>query len=199
MIEELQRTVITLSRENKELNERNDQLRRQLVDIGAKVRSSFHRFGNRVIIIFFSQNWILISYCSVFAENSTPTWFLCKLLWDRLRKQPWEQLPKRTPPVPALPTLFLRTAARSRRKMPKRRTDKGLAVARKLVIFFNGGHELSVGTDAACLEIEEHIHKKNPNNQSINNSLPPCTIIICEQGNLRSTTYIVLSKSSFIN
>ncbi|KAL7497031.1 hypothetical protein ACHAWT_005180 [Skeletonema menzelii] len=36
MIEELQRTVITLSRENKDLNERNDQLRRELVDIGTK-------------------------------------------------------------------------------------------------------------------------------------------------------------------
>mmetsp|Transcript_23912 Transcript_23912/g.35946 ORF Transcript_23912/g.35946 Transcript_23912/m.35946 type:complete len:215 (+) Transcript_23912:62-706(+) len=34
MIEELQRTVITLSRENKELNERNDTLRRELVEIG---------------------------------------------------------------------------------------------------------------------------------------------------------------------
>lgn len=39
MIEELQRTVITLSRENKELNERNEQLRRQLMEIGTKVRS----------------------------------------------------------------------------------------------------------------------------------------------------------------
>ena len=39
MIEELQRTVITLSRENKELNERNESLRRQLMEIGAKVRS----------------------------------------------------------------------------------------------------------------------------------------------------------------
>jgi len=38
MIEELQRTVITLSRENKELNERNEQLRRQLMEIGSKVR-----------------------------------------------------------------------------------------------------------------------------------------------------------------
>jgi hypothetical protein len=37
MIEELQRTVITLSRENKGLNERNETLRRQLMDIGAKV------------------------------------------------------------------------------------------------------------------------------------------------------------------
>lgn len=36
MIEELQRTVITLSRENKELNERNEGLRRQLMEIGTK-------------------------------------------------------------------------------------------------------------------------------------------------------------------
>ena len=41
MIEELQRTVITLSRENKDLNERNEQLRSQLMDIGNKVRSIF--------------------------------------------------------------------------------------------------------------------------------------------------------------
>lgn len=39
MIEELQRTVITLSRENKELNERNEQFRKQLMEIGAKVRA----------------------------------------------------------------------------------------------------------------------------------------------------------------
>lgn len=38
MIEELQRTVIALSRENKDLNERNEQLRRQLVELGNKVR-----------------------------------------------------------------------------------------------------------------------------------------------------------------
>ena len=37
MIEELQRTVITLSRENKELNDRNEGLRRQLMEVGAKV------------------------------------------------------------------------------------------------------------------------------------------------------------------
>mmetsp|Transcript_128 Transcript_128/g.290 ORF Transcript_128/g.290 Transcript_128/m.290 type:complete len:139 (-) Transcript_128:983-1399(-) len=36
MIEELQKTVITLSRENKDLNERNENLRRQLVEIGSK-------------------------------------------------------------------------------------------------------------------------------------------------------------------
>lgn len=36
MIEELQRTVITLSKENKELNERNEVLRRELVEIGTK-------------------------------------------------------------------------------------------------------------------------------------------------------------------
>ena len=40
MIEELQRTVITLSRENKDLNDRNETLRRQLMEIGAKVCSS---------------------------------------------------------------------------------------------------------------------------------------------------------------
>ena len=34
MIEELQRTVITLSRENKELNERNEALRKELVELG---------------------------------------------------------------------------------------------------------------------------------------------------------------------
>lgn len=37
MIEELQKTVIVLSRENKELNDRNEGLRRQLIDIGSKV------------------------------------------------------------------------------------------------------------------------------------------------------------------
>jgi bZIP transcription factor len=38
MIEELQRTVITLSRENKDLNERNETLRRQLMELASKVR-----------------------------------------------------------------------------------------------------------------------------------------------------------------
>lgn len=38
MIEELQRTVITLSKENKDLNDRNEQLRSQLMEIGRKVR-----------------------------------------------------------------------------------------------------------------------------------------------------------------
>jgi len=36
LIEELQRTVITLSRENKELMERNEGLRRELMDLGTK-------------------------------------------------------------------------------------------------------------------------------------------------------------------
>jgi hypothetical protein len=36
MIEELQRSVIHLSKENKELNDRNDTLRRDLVDLGSK-------------------------------------------------------------------------------------------------------------------------------------------------------------------
>lgn len=39
MIEELQRTVITLSREHKELNQRNETLKQQLVDIHNKVRA----------------------------------------------------------------------------------------------------------------------------------------------------------------
>ena len=38
MIEELQRTVITLSRENKDLNERNETPRRQLMEVAGKVR-----------------------------------------------------------------------------------------------------------------------------------------------------------------
>jgi len=37
MIEELQRTVIALSKENKELNDRNETLRQQLMEIGTKV------------------------------------------------------------------------------------------------------------------------------------------------------------------
>ncbi|KAG7354532.1 bZIP transcription factor [Nitzschia inconspicua] len=36
MIEELQRTVITLSKENKDLNDRNEHLRSQLMEIGRK-------------------------------------------------------------------------------------------------------------------------------------------------------------------
>ena len=39
MIEELQRTVIGLSRDNKELNERNEGLRHQLMELGSKVSS----------------------------------------------------------------------------------------------------------------------------------------------------------------
>lgn len=51
MIEELQRTVITLSKENKELNERNETLRRQLMEIGAKV--CFGDSRNNLIQQFF--------------------------------------------------------------------------------------------------------------------------------------------------
>jgi len=43
MIEELQRTVIGLSRDNKELNERNEGLRRQLMDLGTKVSYGYNR------------------------------------------------------------------------------------------------------------------------------------------------------------
>jgi len=37
MIEELQRTVITLSRENKDLNDTNAALRKQLMELATKV------------------------------------------------------------------------------------------------------------------------------------------------------------------
>lgn len=40
MIEELQRTVITLSKENKDLNDRNEGLRRELIDIGSEYPSA---------------------------------------------------------------------------------------------------------------------------------------------------------------
>lgn len=43
MIEELQRTVIGLSRENKELNERNEGFRRQLMELGTKVSAALRR------------------------------------------------------------------------------------------------------------------------------------------------------------
>ena len=50
MIEELQRTVITLSRENKDLNERNEQLRRQLMEIGAKVSAQENLCVRNVVV-----------------------------------------------------------------------------------------------------------------------------------------------------
>ena len=55
MIEELQRTVITLSRENKDLNERNESLRRQLVEIGGKVRINF--FDNFLFVFTSSSSF----------------------------------------------------------------------------------------------------------------------------------------------
>jgi predicted RNase H-like nuclease (RuvC/YqgF family) len=55
MIEELQRTVITLSRENKDLNERNENLRRQLMEIGGKVRKKMTRaFESRHMLVISS-------------------------------------------------------------------------------------------------------------------------------------------------
>ena len=38
MIEELQRTVITLSREHKELSQRNETLKQQMMELSQKVR-----------------------------------------------------------------------------------------------------------------------------------------------------------------
>ncbi len=40
MIEELQRTVITLSREHKELTQRNETLKQQMVELNEKVRKN---------------------------------------------------------------------------------------------------------------------------------------------------------------
>lgn len=54
MIEELQRTVITLSRENKDLNDRNEGLRRQLMEIGSKVSS-------------FEKSYWMLGWCSLLA------------------------------------------------------------------------------------------------------------------------------------
>lgn len=54
MIEELQRTVITLSRENKDLNDRNEGLRRQLMEIGSKVSS-------------FEMSYWMLGWCSLLA------------------------------------------------------------------------------------------------------------------------------------
>jgi hypothetical protein len=65
MIEELQRTVITLSRENKDLNERNEQFRGQLMEIGAKVSDvqsvCLDTSHHRLLCLFIR----LLLYCSV--------------------------------------------------------------------------------------------------------------------------------------
>lgn len=50
MIEELQRTVITLSRENKDLNERNETLRRQLMELASKV-------GRAIVVLLIAVNF----------------------------------------------------------------------------------------------------------------------------------------------
>ena len=60
MIEELQRTVITLSRENKDLNDRNEQLRGQLIELGSKV-------SRRVLCcVLLSVALFFISLCAHF-------------------------------------------------------------------------------------------------------------------------------------
>jgi bZIP transcription factor len=59
MIEELQRTVITLSRENKDLNERNESLRRQLMEIGSKVRVDFVKWS-KFHVIFINLRMVVL-------------------------------------------------------------------------------------------------------------------------------------------
>lgn len=68
MIEELQRTVITLSREHKELTQRNETLKRQMVDLNEKVRKK--------ILLFFKSCfdytlWMLIvgQICCLLASS----------------------------------------------------------------------------------------------------------------------------------
>ncbi len=56
MIEELQKTVINLSRENKGLNERNETLRRQLLEVGSKVRTTMTIRANITTSIYMSSS-----------------------------------------------------------------------------------------------------------------------------------------------
>lgn len=67
MIEELQRTVITLSRENKDLNERNEILRRQLMEIASQVRSRCSVRG-----LLTSQSVISYISCALQYPNIVP-------------------------------------------------------------------------------------------------------------------------------
>ena len=63
MIEELQRTVIGLSRENKDLNERNEGLRRKLVEVGSKVRIIFCPLIHLICMFFFSSLLLSVIFC----------------------------------------------------------------------------------------------------------------------------------------
>ena len=65
MIEDLQRTVITLSRENKDLNQRNESLRRQLIEIGTK-------YPNAVSLhALMGPNMALTPPCQTWPEGSS--------------------------------------------------------------------------------------------------------------------------------
>ena len=55
MIEELQRTVISLSRENKDLNERNEGFRRKLIEVGSKVSHSVSHSVSYLVSYLVSQ------------------------------------------------------------------------------------------------------------------------------------------------
>ena len=56
MIEELQRTVITLSKENRELNDRNENLRAQLMELSQKVS----RQSTYVSVRHREQIWVFV-------------------------------------------------------------------------------------------------------------------------------------------
>lgn len=78
MIEELQRSVIHLSKENKELNERNDTLRRDLVELGSKVGAA--------PFLFQQAYWTRTKIISVFAFFFIYIWytFTCLLSYNIL-------------------------------------------------------------------------------------------------------------------
>jgi hypothetical protein len=100
MIEELQRTVITLSRENKDLNGRNEQLRRNLMEIGTKVsvysvsgikqkckqslrlrRPLFCQiYLHLPIYLLLAHTFVVYTTCLTITRYSIPMWFPFKPL-----------------------------------------------------------------------------------------------------------------------
>lgn len=72
MIEELQRTVITLSKENKDLNDRNEQLRSQLMDIGRKVRQYFESKHCHFVAKYSTWYGVMIPHFAVDVFHSIP-------------------------------------------------------------------------------------------------------------------------------
>lgn len=85
MIEELQRSVIHLSKENKDLNERNDTLRRDLVDLGTKVSAMSHGEQNGNIskfFFFFLSILLFVSLIFSFSCSSIHKFYHFIQLWE---------------------------------------------------------------------------------------------------------------------